>query len=143
VDEQAYLVIGCHGRVDDGFILCSSTENRILRLDDSLDGIKSILEYFENIRLFDRPVMDINAIRHIIFNLQEKYPQGTKKIWTESEFRSLEKYILMHKMCGIYARLILGFEEDDESEDVKIPIKGLPEIQNHRKPKLKLVRGKR
>lgn len=137
MQENAYLVFGCYGRVDDNLVLCSTTENRILKLDDTLDNFDKIIEYFENLRLFDRPIMDQNAIRHLLFNLQNKFYQKMRPMWTETKFRTLEKYLQMHKMCGVYARLILVQEEQEsqiikEKEEPSIYIKA-------ERPKLKLV----
>lgn len=135
MEENAYLVLGCYGRIDDGLVLCSSTENRILKLDDTLDQFDQIVEYFENLRLFDRPIMDQNALRHLIHNLQKKYFQNIKPIWSQSKFTSMEKYLHMHGQCGVYARLIVVQEEKSKPkpkpkvEEPSYPVKAVSHLK--------------
>jgi hypothetical protein len=119
LEENAYLILGCYGRTENGFILCPSTENRILKLDDSLVNFEKIMDYFDTIKLFDRPIIDQNSIRHLIYNLQDRFDQKIKRLWTDHEYNLLERFLQMHKPCGFYAKLILVPEEFDK----QIPIK--------------------
>jgi hypothetical protein len=146
-EENAYLVLGCFGRVEDGFILCPSTENRILKLDDTLNDFDDMCEYLEAVGLFDRQMLDSNAIRHLIYNLQDKFDQKIRRLWSEQQYHLLERYLQMHKQCGMYAKLILVPEELDipKPHDPKsVIIRGTPEKESsHKKPELKIIRGRR
>jgi hypothetical protein len=146
-EENAYLVLGCFGRVEDGFILCPSTENRILKLDDTLNDFDDMCDYLESIGLFDRQMLDGNAIRHLVYNLQERFDQKVRRLWSEQQYHMLERFMHMHKPCGLYAKLILVPEELDvpkPGEPKSVIIRGTPEKeQSHKKPELKIIRGRR
>jgi hypothetical protein len=147
VGENAYLVLGCYGRTDDGFVLCASSENRILKLDETLNDFDSIMDYLESVGLMDKPMLDLNAIRHLVHNIQDRYDQVVRRLWTEKQYRLIERFIHMHKPCGLYARLILVPEELDtpkEGEPSSYVVKGVPESNTSEKtPELRLVRGRR
>lgn len=147
MQENAYLVLGCYGRTENGFILCPSTQNRILKLDDGLVNAEGVVSYLDAVKLFDRPMLDQNAIRHLVYNLQDKYDQKFKRLWTDHEYHLLERFMHMHKACGLYAQLILVNEEEEQpppdSESVSF-IRGTPEIEQHeRKINLEVVRTRR
>ncbi len=146
VEEIAYLVLGCHGRTENGFVLCSGVQNRILKLDDSLVNIDGVIDYLEAVRLFDRPMLDQNAIRHLVYNLQDRFDQKFKRLWTDHEYNLVERFIHMHKQCGIYAQLILisGDEQVINDKDQVSFVMGVPEIEKHNKIiKLSSVRGRK
>jgi hypothetical protein len=131
VEENAYLVLGCYGRIENGFVLCSSTQNRILKLDDGLVNVEGVTDYFEAVKLFDRPMLDQNAIRHLIYNLQDRFDQKFKRMWTDHEYHLLERFMQMHKPCGLYAQLIMVQEDIKQSQvanDISF-VMGIPEIQ--------------
>jgi hypothetical protein len=131
VEENAYLILGCYGRTENGFILCSSTQNRILKLDDGLVNSQGVIDYFEAVKLFDRPMLDQNAIRHLIYNLQERFDQKFKRLWTDHEYHLLERFMQMHKPCGLYAQLVMVQEELNPvvvENDISF-VRGIPEIQ--------------
>lgn len=146
-EEICYLVLGCFGREDDGFVSCPSVENRILRLDDSLVYIDDIMNYMESVSLFDRHMLDINSIRHLVYNLQDRYDQKIKRMWNEQQYHLLERFIQSHRPCGLYAKLILVPEADKVEAPKKqdrILVKGTPVIEHaERRPVLKVIRGKR
>lgn len=128
--EKVYLVLGCFGHKQDDFVMCPSTENRILKVDESLYGFDEIWAYLESVRLLDRPMLDINAIRHLVHNLQQNHYQNTKKIWTESKFNLIERFIINHKSCGLYAKLIVTMDEPNhcgpkKQEEERVFIKGI------------------
>jgi len=101
-----YLVLGCYGRQeDDGFTSCCSAQNKILKIDESLTDFQEILYYIKSLRLYEKPLMDYNAVRRVIFNFQERYYQKALPIWPEKKFKFIENFTLMHKMCGIYLSL--------------------------------------
>jgi hypothetical protein len=142
LEEQLFLVLGCFGRTDDGFISCPGVENRILRIDAALAYYTEITNYFDGLGLFDKTMLDLNAIRHLIYNLQDRYDQKVKRLWNEKQYHLYERFMNTHKPCGIYAKLALVYEE------LKVPkpeppqpvfVKGTPE----RIPLLKVIRGQR
>lgn len=126
-DRNVYLVLGCYGRKEDGFILCPSVCNKVLKLDDSLIYIDEIWDYLEAVRLLDKPLIDINAIRNLVYKMQDKFDQKIKKLWSEKEFNSIERFIHMHKSCGMFVKLELSYEEQivEEQENI-VKIKGAP-----------------
>ena len=120
-EETAYLALGCYGRTENGFILCGGVQNRILRLDDTLTNFDGIINYLNAVKLFDRPMLDQNSIRHLIYHIQDKFDQKIKRLWTDHQFNLLERFMLMHKPCGTYAQLFLvpdEFEKPEKKEDI-------------------------
>lgn len=126
-NESLYLVLGCFGRQDDGFISCKSVENKILKISSELEGYQNMMDYFSSCRLFDRPVFELNAVRHLIFNLQDKYDQKINRLWSEKNFTLYQKFIIDHRPCGVYIKLILDSEnlnsQNDNLSESKIFIK--------------------
>jgi hypothetical protein len=107
VNESIYLTLGCYGRTENGFVLCPGVQNRILKIDDSLSDCDGVFKYLDAVKLFDRPMLDQNSIRHLIFNMQDKFDQKIRRLWTDHEFNLLERFMIMHKACGLYCQLIL------------------------------------
>jgi hypothetical protein len=146
VQENAYLVLGCYGRTENGFVLCPSAQNRILKLDDALVNVDGITDYMDAVRLFDRPMLDQNAIRHLVYNLQDRFDQKFKRLWTDHEYNLLERFMHMHKQCGMYAQLIMVEEgplDDQETEEMSF-VRGTPEVESkERKVSLASVRGRK
>lgn len=103
--KSLYLILGCYGREDDGFVSCSTVKNKILKLYPELERGDELFEYIEWLRLFQRPLRDYNAVRRVVFNIQEKYYQNFNPIWTKKQFRLIENFTLVHKMCGLYLEL--------------------------------------
>lgn len=146
MQENAYLVMGCYGRSENGFVLCPSTQNRILKLDDALVNVDGVTDYLDAVKLFDRPMLDQNAIRHLIYNLQDRFDQKFKRLWTDHEYHLLERFIQMHKPCGLYAQLILVPQQEESNPDAEQVsfVKGIPEIDKpERKINLTSVRGRK
>lgn len=123
-EESVFIVLGCYGRKEDGFTLCPKAENRILKLDDSLVYLDEIWDYLEAVKLLDKPLIDINAIRNLVFKMQDRFDQKIKKLWSEKEFRMIERFIHMHKACGLYVRLATGVDEEPEDDFQLIKISG-------------------
>jgi hypothetical protein len=145
-EENVYLVMGCYGRKESGFVLCPSIQNRILKLDESLVNYDGIMDYLDAVKLFDRPMIDQNAVRNFIYNLQNKFDQKIRRLWTDHEYHLIERFIIMHKNCGIYCQLILVSEELDDEEDDQISfvIRGTPQREEiYKPPNLKVVRGRK
>ena len=111
MEENAYLVLGCYGRTENGFVLCPSTDNRILKLGESLVNIEGVMNYLDAVKIFDRPMLDNNSIRHTVYHLQDKFDQKFKRLWNDHEFSLLERFMHMHKPCGMYLQVILVQEE--------------------------------
>ena len=146
MEENAYLILGCYGRIENGFILCSTTQNRILKLDDALVNLDGVINYLDAVKLFDRPMLDQNAIRHLVYNLQERFDQKFKRMWTDHEYHLLERFIQMHKPCGLYAQLVLVQDEGvptQVSEDISF-VRGIPESnRKERKVTTDLIRNRK
>lgn len=113
-NDNIYLVLGCFGRRDDDFVSCSGIENRILLLSPTIVNYNDLMDYLENCRLFDRPLFEYNGIRHVIFNIREKFDQVTKRIWSEKKFTLYQKFTIDHRHCGLYLKLVLIPSELDE-----------------------------
>jgi len=111
-ENLLYLVLGCWGRNDGGFITCSSASNPILRVHEGIEDYKYLIKYFENLNLFNRKVIDYNAVRSVIFRTQQEFPQGVKDLWDKRTFRLIENFTIVHKSCGIY--LSLEFLKPDQ-----------------------------
>jgi len=151
--EKLFLVLGCFGRQDSvnsadllTFVSCPSVENRILKIDESLDFYNEIMDYFESVRLFDRPMFDLNATRHLLHNMQDRYDQKFKRLWSEQQYNLFERFILGHKICGTYIKLIIVSSEYDKKPELppeKIIVKGTGIIEKNVPPQLTLIRGKR
>lgn len=144
--EELYLVLGCFGRHDDNFVSCRGVENRLIQIQESLDQYNEMMDYFEAVRLFDKPMFDTNAIRHFIHNMQERYDQKLHRLWSEKFYHLIERFIISHRGCGVYIKLILVNPEYDvkpEPEPEKVLIKGSPEPEEKRLPELKIIRGRR
>lgn len=103
--KSLYVILGCYGREDDGFVSCSGTKNKILKIYPELENGPELLNYIESLRLFQKPLSDYNAVRRMMFNIQDKYYQNLKPIWSEKQFRLIENFTLTHKMCGLYVKL--------------------------------------
>ncbi len=106
--DNLYVVLGCFGRSDDDFVSCAGIENRILLVDSSLYRYDDIMDYLDQCRLFDRVLLDYNAVRHFIFNLGEKFDQPTRRLWSEKKFELYQKFAIDHKHCGLFVKLIIN-----------------------------------
>ena len=103
--QELYLVLGCFGRTDDGFVSCAGVENRILRLHPSMEHCNDIMDYMDGCNLFDKMMLNTNAIRHFIFNIQDRFDQPTQKLWSAQRFQLYQKFVIDHKHCGLFLRL--------------------------------------
>lgn len=111
-----YVSLGCFGLVVDGFTSCGGVENTVLKIHSGLFNYNGMMDYFDQCRLFDKPMFDVNAIRHFIFNLQNNYDQLTKPIWSPKKFELYQKFILDHRHCGLQLKLRLPDETVIEKE---------------------------
>lgn len=141
--EELYLILGCFGNIDDGFINCRACENRILLINPKLFYYNEILDYLDNCGLFDKAIFDLNAIRNIIRVMQDKFEQVKKRLWHEKEYKKFDKFIQVHRDCGLYLKLELNKQISENSiiEEKTVPIINKePEFQ---KPNLPFIRGRR
>ena len=104
---ELYIILGCFGRTDDGFVSCSGIENIILKLNPIYPLYNDIMDYLDMLKLFDRQIMDYNATRHFIYNMQNKFDLPTQKLWSEKMFTLYQKFIIDHKDCGVFIKLTL------------------------------------
>lgn len=81
-----------------------------------MEGYNQMMDYFSSCRLFDRPLFELNSVRHLIFNLQDKYDQKNGRLWTEKNFTLYQKFIIDHRPCGVFVKLIL---DETTQETVK------------------------
>jgi hypothetical protein len=109
--------LGCFGREDGGFVSCSGVENNILIIEPSLNNYTEIMDYLDGCQLFDKTLLEYNSVRHVILNLQDKYDQVVKKLWTERQFRLYQKFVIDHKDCGVYLKLKIIEEEEIDSSN--------------------------
>jgi hypothetical protein len=147
------VILGCFGRTEDGFVSCRGCENSILEVTPSIDHFNDMMDYFESCRLFDRPMFEMTPIRHFIFNMQDRFDQLSigRKLWSEKKFNLYQKFILDHRFCGLYIKLVLNKDlnqdqnEIEENKDIKIFISSEDDIKTPKKQKtnLTLVRGRR
>ena len=123
--EELYIILGCFGRREDDFISCAGIENRILKVEESLYNFNELMDFLDTCRLFDRPLFDYNAIRHLIFNLRDRFDQPMKRLWSEKRFELYQKFTIDHRHCGLYAKLILVNSEisikSDDPKGILIP----------------------
>lgn len=116
MDGSLYIVLGCFGRTDDGFVSCTGISNVILHLTTENLNYSEIMNYLDNMQLFDKIMLDYNAIRHFIFNMQNKFELPTQKLWSEKMFLLYQKFVIDHKNCGLFVDLKLSDEQTEEIE---------------------------
>jgi hypothetical protein len=145
-----YLILGCFGQIQDGFVSCATCENKILKVETKLDKYNEIMDYLENCRLFDRPIFEYSTIAHFIKNMQDSYDQIAvgRRLWSEKQYNLYLKFIAEHRICGCYVKLSLL--DQKEAEPPKLQEKGViikaekPEnLKIQPKMNLKLLRSKR
>ena len=110
-----------------------------------LTNFQKLAEYLDKVNLFDRPMLDNNAIRHVLYNLQDRFDQKTKRLWTDHQYNLLERFMQTHKPCGFYLKTILSLEENEEdqpnpsnpakNEEIFL-IKAMPELREIQQKKL-------
>ena len=102
-----YVVLGCFGyRVDD-FVHCNGIENVILKVGPSTNDYQKMMDYFEQCRLFDKPMFDMNGIRHVIHNLNDRFDQVYRPLWTPKKYELYQKFVNEHRRCGLLLKLTL------------------------------------
>lgn len=115
-----YIILGCFGRSDDGFVNCGGLRNRILHLQITDSNYTEIMDYLDSMQLFDRVMMDYNAIRHFIFDMQNKFELPMRKLWSEKMFLLYQKFVIDHKDCGLFIDLEMPSDEADEEKATEV-----------------------
>lgn len=94
---KARLVLGCHGRMQYGFVLCSGTINTVLDFSNLPSDKNVIFEYLDgHCKLFDKVTNDTNKVSSVIQYLarQELLPKHVEQ--------NIYDYVSIHKKCGLY-----------------------------------------
>jgi hypothetical protein len=73
---------------------------------EEFEDVKDFLFYIKSLNLIEKRLIDYNAIRKVLFNIQDRYYQKNKTIWTKEYFRLLENFTLVHRSCGIYLAFV-------------------------------------
>lgn len=90
-------MLGCHGRMQYGYIMCAGTLNTVLDFSDLPTDKDVIFEYLDShCKLFDKVTNDTNKVNNIIQYLAR---QNVLKPHVE---QNIYEYIGMHKKCGFY-----------------------------------------
>lgn len=101
---SAYLVLGCNGCQQNDFILCNSIKNIILdieTIDD--DKYNKIIFFLENAcGLFDYKITDHNKVTNSLALMHKTF-----EIFEEDILIKIQKFMKLHKECGLYLYLIL------------------------------------
>jgi hypothetical protein len=120
-----YLNLGCWGRTDDHFITCPSVNNPILLIHKNLENYDRLIKYLQSVQLFNRKITDYNAVRNILFKIENSFLQGYKPIWNDKHFRLMENFTIQHRSCGLYLSLefLSDVPEVQEREIVICPFK--------------------
>ncbi len=139
-----HVVLGCFGLRQDDFVSCSCVQNTILKVGPSIHRYDEMTSYFEQCRLFDKPMFELNGIRHFIFNMQDRYDQVMRPLWTQKKFELYQKFIMDHRFCGLFLRLSLPEEIPEKtSKDIsEVEISVKHEASNLPRNGLRLVSGK-
>lgn len=146
-EKDLFLILGCFGFTDGSFVNCSSVENKILKIDPTLEKYGEIVNYLDNCRLFDRPLFDFNSVKNVIQNIHVKYDQvaSPKRMWQQRDVDNFEKFIMTHRRCGLYLKLALVSKSgiiNNKPEENSIFIEGkAKEHESLKKVKLTLLRG--
>lgn len=117
------VVMGCFGLKNDDFISCNGIENIILEANTSLYKYNEIMDYFDVCRLFDKPLLEFNAIRHFIHNIHDRFDQVIKPIWLPKKFELYQKFVINHRHCGLYIKLATledKYEKSSNTPDNKL-----------------------
>lgn len=127
-----YLCLGCFGLTTDSFVSCPGIENPILEASNAIPDYQEMLDYFEQLRLYDRPLFDYNAVRHVVINLQDRYSLGGRPLWMPKKFDLYQKFVINHRHCGVYLKLRLPGEIE-----ISAPLEIVPKKKEN---KLRFIR---
>lgn len=105
-------MLGCNGFTDeDGFLHCGSVANPILDLTEIDAGAyERVITFLENAcNLFDAPMYNYNKCCNTLSMLHRDFG-----IISQEMLLNIQKFLKMHRQCGVYLVLIL--KEDYENE---------------------------
>lgn len=114
-----YIKMGCFGLNTDNFISCGSVENTILKVNITLYKYNELMDYIDCCRLFDKPLLEFNAIRHFIYNLHDRFDQVLKPLWMPKSFELYQKFVINHRHCGLYIKLELPEENIEKTSSTQ------------------------
>lgn len=148
--EELYLILGCFGRIDDNFISCASCENRILKIHPGIENYNQLMDYLDTCQLFDKPAFDYNVIKNVLQNIQGRFDQFVtgKRLWSEKELQHFQRFLQVHRTCGLYMKLALIpmeglIEPEIEEKAIKVPAHSTQVLIEAPKINLRFIRGKR
>ena len=108
-----FLRLGCWGREEKGFIICKGIENTIIDLTKKSDRNVQIVDFLDSrYFLFDRPLY--NNVHTALWNLQDKFSISGVPVFNSELFKYMEEFCIFHKKCGVFLRLKMGKEENNE-----------------------------
>lgn len=94
--RQSDLILGCHGREENGICLCGGTSSVLLDLLSVPPSEKRFHDYmYKLMRLDTKPITDYNAVINTLHFLRGEHLQ-------QPAFDSVCEWIRFHKKCGIY-----------------------------------------
>jgi hypothetical protein len=97
VPDSKSLILGCHGHMEYGLIICNGTTNKILELTDPSQLPPGVLDYLGlHCKLFTQTQENPNTINNILNYLVQQKLMGKH---LES---TLNQYTKMHLICGLY-----------------------------------------
>ncbi|MAE86135.1 MAG: hypothetical protein CMB80_25585 [Flammeovirgaceae bacterium] len=64
-----------------------------------------MMDYLDSLQLFDQPLLNTNAVRHFIFNMQDRFILPGRLLWSEKMFHLYQKFVIDHKDCGLRLQL--------------------------------------
>lgn len=137
-----FIVLGCFGLTIDNFVDCPGTENIILKCNSSLNKYNEMMDYLDTCRLFDKPLLEFNAIRHFIHNLQDRFDQIDKPLWLPKKFELYQKFVIDHRHCGLFIKLVLPQVKGEEINKPEEPVV-IKSSSNVPINKLRLIKGKK
>ena len=106
---RLFLILGCWGREEDGFISCSGISNKILELTQQTERNRMIIDFLDDTyRLFDKPLY--SNVHTALFGIQDKFSSTGFPVFSKVEFHRIEAFCQMHAKCGLYLKL--GLEEE-------------------------------
>ena len=108
------LCLGCWGASPEGFTLCSGCENEILDLSAKSERNLAIADHLDtHYKLFDHPLN--NNVHTAVFSIQEKFSKRGSPVFSRDRFALMERFCVMHSRCGLFLRLRMKEEEDEEN----------------------------
>lgn len=109
---QAYLILGCNGFTErDGFVHCTGAVNHVLDLSKIEAGTYGrVVNFFENAcDLFENPMYNYNKCCNTLVMLHRDFG-----VIAHENLLSIQKFLRMHRECGVC--LVLMMKEDYDNE---------------------------